>query len=133
LQYLGDSPQDYENATVTAFDQQFLQYELVNGPGGFEDLIQVLQVLNQTSNEDFETAIQQVFDVERFLRLFALEICTGHLDDYARTGNNYAMFHNMETGLFEVLYTSYREICTEVETVLEICIRFSRKVCNFFR
>ncbi len=54
-------------------------------------------MINQTATSDFANVIYDAFDVEAFLQQLALDVLTGHWDDYWVNANNYNLFHNPET------------------------------------
>jgi len=67
------------------------------------DLIEFIDVLNNTSNEDFKTEIEKVLDVDHLLKYLAVEVLTGHWDGYSFNKNNYYLYHNAQTDKFEVI------------------------------
>ncbi|MDP4934562.1 MAG: CotH kinase family protein [Salibacteraceae bacterium] len=67
------------------------------------DLIELIDVLNNTSNEDFKTEIEKVLDVDHLLKYLAVEVLTGHWDGYSFNKNNYYLYHNTQTDKFEVI------------------------------
>jgi len=58
----------------------------------YSALIHFIDVLNNTPSTNFACAIQEVFDVEMFLRNIALEILMGQWDGYAYNKNNYFLY-----------------------------------------
>ncbi|MFN3939734.1 MAG: CotH kinase family protein, partial [Chitinophagales bacterium] len=69
----------------------------------WSDFIQLVDVINNTSADDFVCALEAVFDVQQYLWIYALDISAGHWDNYAGNINNYFLYHNMLTGKFEFL------------------------------
>lgn len=67
------------------------------------DLIELIDVLNNTSAAEFKTEIEQVLDIDQLLRYLAVEVMTGHWDGYSFNKNNYYLYHNSSTGKFEVI------------------------------
>ncbi|MDW3196748.1 MAG: CotH kinase family protein [Cytophagales bacterium] len=61
------------------------------------------EVLNNTSDENFREEIQQVFQVDRFIRQLAVEAVTGHWDGYSYLNNNYYLFYDDHSGKFEFI------------------------------
>lgn len=61
------------------------------------------EVLNNTTDEDFRSEIQQVFQVDRFIRQLAVEAVTGHWDGYSYLNNNYYLFYDDRSGKFEFI------------------------------
>lgn len=67
------------------------------------ELQSFVEVLNGTTDDDFRNEIQQVFQVDRFIRQLAVEAVTGHWDGYSYLGNNYYLFYNERSGKFEFI------------------------------
>ena len=58
-------------------------------------------VLNNTTNANFVTEIEKVFEVNRYLRQLAVEALTGHWDGYSWNQNNFYLHFNEQSGLVE--------------------------------
>jgi len=70
----------------------------------YSDLLNLLYVIDGTTYatpEAFATALEQVFNVDVFLRYMAVVNTVGNWDSYINTGNNYYLFNNSLTGQFE--------------------------------
>lgn len=65
------------------------------------DLIALIEKLNVPTDEAFKEEIEAVLDVDHLLRYLAVEALTGHWDGYSFNKNNYYLYHNDATGLFE--------------------------------
>jgi spore coat protein CotH len=92
----------YENLTVFNRGEWSNVYGQESGNGNFSDLANFISVLNLSSNQTFPQEITQVFDVDRYLRALAVEIYLINTDSYHRNGNNWCLYKNPATGLFEV-------------------------------
>ncbi|MFM6946300.1 MAG: CotH kinase family protein [Flavobacteriales bacterium] len=68
-------------------------------------LLNFINVLNNVPSAYFPCAIQEVFDVELFLRNIALEILMGQWDGYAYNKNNYYLYQREGDG--KLVYLSY--------------------------
>ncbi len=68
----------------------------------YADLIHLLDVLNNTPAESFESAFAEVFDVDHFLRLAAVAYATSNFDSYFGKGHNYYLYHRND-GLFQMI------------------------------
>jgi len=66
----------------------------------YSGLIHFLQVLNSSSNSNFPCAIQEVFDVELYLKTLVYEILVGHWDGYAGNKNNYYLYQRPSDNKF---------------------------------
>lgn len=73
-------------------------YELKQG-NNLQSLIQFIAVLN-TNSTNFPCAIQEVFDVDSYLKTLAIEILTGHWDGYAFNKNNFYLYQRPSDGKF---------------------------------
>lgn len=67
------------------------------------ELQSFVNILNSTSKEDFREEVQQVFQVDRFIRQLVVEAITGHWDGYSYNSNNYYLFYNERYGKFEFI------------------------------
>jgi spore coat protein CotH len=66
----------------------------------YADLINFLNVLNNSSDAEFEAAIQTVFDVDTFLRWLAVAVAIGDFDNYLSWPDNFYLYHRPDSGLF---------------------------------
>jgi spore coat protein CotH len=69
----------------------------------YSGLINFINTLNNSSDNDFTCEIQNVFDVELFLRTYAAEILVGQWDGYAVNMNNYYLYQRPSDGKFTFL------------------------------
>ncbi|MFA6800684.1 MAG: CotH kinase family protein [Acholeplasmataceae bacterium] len=53
--------------------------------------------INQLNDDDFQSYIEDNFEVEMFLRLLAVNAFIGNPDDYRAMGNNYFIYQNSKT------------------------------------
>ena len=65
-------------------------------------LANFVEVLNTTPDDEFEEAIEKVFNVQNYLRYLAIEALSGHWDGYSYNKNNYYLYEN-NTGLIEFI------------------------------
>ena len=63
-------------------------------------MIHFIDELNNTNSTEFPCAIQQVFDVDRYLKTLVYEILIGHWDGYAGNKNNYYLYQRPSDGKF---------------------------------
>jgi hypothetical protein len=96
LTWWGTSAQAYQNVYELKTNQDSADYSA---------LIHFVDVLNNTPAAGFACAIQEVFDVELFLRNIALEILMGQWDGYAYNKNNYYLYQREGDG--KLVYLSY--------------------------
>lgn len=65
------------------------------------DLCYVIDGVEYDTPDDFARALEQVFNVDSFLRYMAVVVTLSEWDIYPYTGNNYYLFNNPEAGRFE--------------------------------
>jgi hypothetical protein len=107
LVYLGNNQATYQAILNNPNDPASLAYALTTNEteNDYSDLIGLMLQLNQPVNASFATNIQNVLNVDAYLKAFAVEVATGHWDDYAYNKNNYYLYHNLATDKFE--FVSY--------------------------
>jgi hypothetical protein len=91
LTYLGTNPQPYYETYDLKTNQSVNDYS---------GLIHFIDVLNNTNSTDFPCAIQEVFDVDRYLKTLVYEILIGHWDGYAGNMNNFYLYQRPTDGKF---------------------------------
>jgi len=70
----------------------------------YSDIISLMYVIDgiaYDTPEDFASALEQVLNVDSFLRYMAVINALGNWDSYPYTGNNFYLFYNTGTGKFE--------------------------------
>ena len=73
----------------------------------YSDLAHFIDILNNTPDHEIVPELEQVFNVEGFLKWMVVSIHTGSWDDYLWNGSNYYLYHNLETGKFEFIPYDY--------------------------
>ncbi|OGO17496.1 MAG: hypothetical protein A2Z14_17275 [Chloroflexi bacterium RBG_16_48_8] len=102
LAYYGENIADYpkprgEVAYGLQTNLEYLDYS---------DIIHLCYVIDGVaydSPEDFASALEEAFNVDSYLRYIAVLLTSLNLDTYPYTGNNYFLYHNPTTDLFEFL------------------------------
>jgi spore coat protein H len=69
--------------------------------GDIVGLCRVIDGMAYASDEEFMRSLESVFDMDAFLRYLAVVTILDNWDSYPYTGNNYFLFHDPATGLFE--------------------------------
>lgn len=62
------------------------------------ELSNFVTVLNNTSDAQFKTEIEKVFEVDRYIRYMAVEAIIGHWDGYSYLNNNYYLYYDADEG-----------------------------------
>lgn len=100
LKYYGDKIQDYptQNGQYAYGKENNLEEP------DYSDIIELCYVVDgrqYDSPEEFAAALEEVFNVDSFLRYMAVISLTMNWDSYPWTGNNFFLFNNPVTGRFE--------------------------------
>ena len=96
LTWWGTNPANYE---------QVYELKTNKDSNDYTALVHFVDVLNNTPSGSFTCAIQEVFDVDLFLRNIAMEILMGQWDGYAYNKNNYYLYQRESDG--KIVYLSY--------------------------
>lgn len=96
LNWWGANPSSYQDVYDLKTNQDSADYTA---------LVHFIDVLNNTPASSFVCAIQEVMDVDLFLRTIALEILMGQWDGYAYNKNNYFLYQRESDG--KMVYLSY--------------------------
>ncbi len=91
LTYLGNNSQAYQTTYDLKANQTLNDYS---------GLIHFIDVLNNTNSSEFPCEIQEVFDVDSYLKTLVYEILIGHWDGYAANKNNYYLYQRPSDGKF---------------------------------
>lgn len=67
---------------------------------GYDDLIELIELINYTPQEDFATAIWSVFDIPKYLDYYSIIIATANYDF---TINNYYLVHDLTRDYWEIV------------------------------
>ena len=96
LSWWGSNPTNYQHIYELKTNKDSADYSA---------LVHFIDVLNNTPASSFACAIQDVFDVDLFLRNIALEILMGQWDGYAYNKNNFYLYQRESDG--KMVYLSY--------------------------
>ncbi len=94
LTYLGSNASNYYNL-----------YELKTNEtaNDYSGLINFLNILNTVSITDFPCAIQEILDVESYLKTLAIEVLCGHWDGHSFNKNNFYLYQRPSDGKFMLI------------------------------
>jgi PKD repeat protein len=100
LVYYGDSIEDYPTERGQyAYGKTTNQEE--NDYSDIVHLCYVIDGVDYETPEDFATAVEEVLNIDTFLRYMAVVATLSNWDIYPYTGNNYHLYNNPGTGRFE--------------------------------
>ncbi len=91
LEWLGNSASSYN---------QIFELKTNETEDNWVDFIEFVDILNNSSNANFETEIEKVFNVDYYLRVLAIDIMTNNWDSYIEHGRNYYIYHEPKSDLF---------------------------------
>jgi hypothetical protein len=100
LVYYGDSIEDYP----TQNGQYAYGKENNEEEADYSDIVRLCTVVDGVQYESpqaFARALEEVFNVDSYLRYMAVIALTMNWDSYPYTGNNFYLFNNPVTGKFE--------------------------------
>jgi hypothetical protein len=109
LAWLGNNKEDYYPS---------LSLENHATTNDWTDLIHFVDVLNNTRDDQFREAISQVFEVDEFLKVLALDIAVNNMDYYGNSGRNYYLYNH--NGKFHWLPWDYNLSWQDGEPPLEV-------------
>ena len=91
-----------DNMQVLADEETYrLNYEKkTNESTGYDDLIELIEVVNQTPSSAFRDTVFSVFDVGGLLAYYATRIFTGD-EDFVN--HNHYLYHDLETGIWTMI------------------------------
>lgn len=100
LAYLGDNPNLYK-----LLNGSRRVYELTNNEeqDDYSDLAHFIDVLNNAPADNFACELEQVFNVDAYLRVIAFDVLSGNWDGPLYNKNNFYLYHNESTGLMEYI------------------------------
>jgi spore coat protein H len=100
LDYLGSNPEDYQ---FTMWGSRPYDLKTNEWADDYTDFAELVDVINTTSDENLICELQKIFHIESYLRVAAVDVLCGHWDNYIFNKNNFYLYHNQRTGLFEYI------------------------------
>ncbi len=100
LTYLGQNPELYK---FMSSDYRVYDLKINETEDDYSDIAHFIDVLNNTPIADLPCALESVFNVDDYLKIMAADVITGNWDGYIFNKNNFYLYHNTQTGLFEFI------------------------------
>lgn len=100
LTYLGANPDLYK---FESGGRRAYELKINEEADDYSDLAHFIDVLNNTSLQQLPCALEKVFNVQDYLKVAAVDIITGNWDGYIYNKNNFYLYLNTATGLFEYI------------------------------
>jgi spore coat protein H len=67
----------------------------------WSDLVNLIDVINNTPGNNFQSELEQVLNTETFIKCWANYVMFVNLDSYLGTGHNYYIYHDSVSDVFE--------------------------------
>ncbi len=104
LKYIDDNPTTYKNINSgTATGGRAYDLKTNELADDYSDLVTLIKKANQSTAATLPIELSKIMDVDQFLKAYALEVMLGHWDDYAYNKNNYFLYHNPKSNVFEFI------------------------------
>lgn len=104
LKYINDLQTSYKNVrSSTASGGRAYDLKTNELADDYSDLVTLIKKGNQSTTANLPTELSQILDIDQFLKAYAVEVMLGHWDDYAYNKNNYFLYHNPKSNLFEFI------------------------------
>ncbi len=100
LDYISEEPDDYK---FEVNGRRAYELKTNTDEDDYTDIATFISVLNNAAEGDFPCAIEEEFNVADFLKVMALDVVSANWDGYAGNKNNFYLYHNPQTGLFEYI------------------------------
>ncbi len=100
LQYLGSNPNLYK---LESGGRRVYELKTNNTADDYSDLAHFIDVLNNCASDSLQLKLDQVFNVQSYLKYLVIEFMTGHWDGYSYNNNNYYLYHNLASNKFEFI------------------------------
>jgi hypothetical protein len=99
---------DYKGSNPNLYKEVYYgrrAYELITNTDldDYSDLAYFIDVLNNTPMQDLPCELEQVFEVDTYLKAIALDILTANWDGPIFNKNNFYLYHNLASGKFEYI------------------------------
>lgn len=101
LGWMGSSQQPYKDLiNPSPLNERAYELKTNTLADDYSDLVYFINVINNSPKDSFESWIEQVFDVNAYLKVLAAEVLMGHWDNYFYNKNNYFLYHRMSDNRF---------------------------------
>lgn len=91
LAFVSSNPDAYK-FTPSWSDQRVYELKTNNLSDDYSSLAEFIDILNNTALEELPCALEEVFDVDAYLKVAAGEILLGHWDNYIGNKNNFYLY-----------------------------------------
>lgn len=71
-----------------------------NESDDYSQLVQFIDILNNTTGDQFQCELEEIFDVDNYIKAIAMDILVSNWDGPIVNKNNFYLYHNPSTGKF---------------------------------
>ncbi|MEP6793517.1 MAG: CotH kinase family protein [Saprospiraceae bacterium] len=100
LKYLGSNPDAYK---LNSGNRRVYELSTNEDKDDYSDLANFIDILNNTPAIDMQCELESVFNINSYLKSMAFDILSGNWDGPLYNKNNFFLYHNPITGLFEYI------------------------------
>lgn len=100
LNYKGDNPDLYKEEM---FGRRTYALKTNTDIDDYSDLADFIDILNNTPIDDLPCELEEIFNVNTYLKAIAFDILSGNWDGPIFNKNNFYLYHNEATGKFEYI------------------------------
>lgn len=100
LEYISNNPSDYK---WESNNRRTYDLKTNKAADNYSDLAEFIDVLNNTPTDQLECELETVFNVNAYLKIIAFDIMTANWDGPIYNKNNFYLYHNPSTDLFEYI------------------------------
>ena len=101
LGWLGSSQQPYKDLiNPSPLNERAYELKTNTGADDYSDLVNLINVINNSPKDSFEVRLESFFDVNAYLKVLAAEVLMGHWDNYFYNKNNYFLYHRKADNRF---------------------------------
>lgn len=105
LNYLGNDPEIYKN--LMSGNRPVYELKTNEVDGDFSELAHLIDIINNTPDEELADSIESIIDIPDALKYFAMNILFGSWDDYWSLANNYYLYHEPAKDIFHLIPYDY--------------------------
>ena len=103
---MANSDLNWLGSDSTAY-QKIFELKTDQGENNWDDFVNLMDIINNSSDQEFKDKISKVFDVKRFLKVLAIDIATNNWDSYLEHGRNFYLYQNTVTNKFNWIPWDY--------------------------
>ncbi len=100
LAYLGSFADDYK---IMQGSRRVYDLKTNTGTDDYTDLKDFIATLHASASPQYQLNLENQFNVNAFLRCYAMDVVTGNWDNYAGNMNNYYLYHNPQTNKMDYI------------------------------